>query len=559
MRYHITSPARPKAVARDLKTELAECGHPRSYTACLDLVSRMYGYRNWRECEALIGSVPASPEDQALDVEDATARLEQHARVLVEAGIPADLARRILWRIRPTARTKRIEVAPDHLIAGLIQTPEGVRQALHQAAIYLARIGRDIVVERYQRHVAWHIVSWTPPTPRDLLVPTGGSRRAIAIRNDGRLFEAGTTRATLAHEILKDLQETSQWNGHDDGTLSAILAEIGYPGLILQNQDLSDPVAREIAACFDHVDQEVLALLGTQVTFEAPQYEILANLSREPGRIFDRLRKTPILTGAVIDACRNWDEADRYGLYKALEQDHAPIEAEDGYQIGGHTVPHSLGHLTREIPVRIHGGLRLEDYITLANLPETHVPKSPYDLMAAIYCLQGTRLLAGHTSPLLMIGCGVASDHWAAYRMHFPAGRCESDARKVLRAIVERHLEFWPSVEDERKPDTDRDQMVDHSAWMLGKELMIAFGLPGLLRRVDRYYRERSRVYDPPLTKDEAIAKAIADETELLTEKFRGHDGRRFINLLIFNTVDPRTEQEAQESKRAFYGLGYAA
>jgi hypothetical protein len=508
MRYHITSAARPKAVARDLKSELAEAGQPRSYMTCLDLVSQMYGYRNWQECERLIGSTPASPDDVALDQESAAARFEQHVEVLHKSGVPGDIAQHIIWRVRPTARQQRVEVAPDHILARALTKPGGVTHALRQAAVYLARTGRDVLVERHQKQHLWHLISWSPPIARESLrrIP---ERRVIAIRDDGKYLEACRTYAGTRSGVFSDLSDATSMVGGN--VLSSVLAEIGYPGLALYDHPASDTLAKTLEAVFARIDHETLQVLAPQIHFDAESYRIIAALSREPGRLFELLRETPILSAGVIDACHHRDEDRGKKIYEAIDDD-LPIRNGDGpLKIGPVKIATSPA-LTKAVDVRLHRPVHFADLWILRDMPEEALPSHPYDVTAMLCSAAGARELTGCGWIAHRISRGLKGNQWNLYRYAFPKTVHEEEAQQSLIEIVQRHLGVVHIADAEMFSDDEWGDMVIAYARSLAIHALNAFGLPDLLERVARYQAARERSYDRPLNAEEAIHARVEQE-----------------------------------------------
>lgn len=108
MRFSLSSIERAKRVSKSLKTFFAENNLLISLSRSQALVARIYGYRDWQEMVALVGTAPASLDDAAISQEQRTARFKAHHTILVEEGIPSDLATGALEAIHPTANNNGV-------------------------------------------------------------------------------------------------------------------------------------------------------------------------------------------------------------------------------------------------------------------------------------------------------------------------------------------------------------------------------------------------------------------------------------------------------------------
>ncbi|TWG49970.1 glyoxalase superfamily protein [Aminobacter sp. J44] len=142
MRIHFTNTSRPKAVAAALRKELAMQGVKLSLRRSLEVVAKLFGYRDWNQLCSLAGSEPPSLSD--LDVDDATrsSRRTYQAAVLVRGlGISMALAHQLVERIGPSrygtpTDTTRISWIVDAVIDG------SLRNRMERAVLGIVAVGR---------------------------------------------------------------------------------------------------------------------------------------------------------------------------------------------------------------------------------------------------------------------------------------------------------------------------------------------------------------------------------------------------------------------------------
>lgn len=92
-----------KRHAKRLKKVLERHGRELRYTACLDLVARLYGYAHFSELKYSVWDGPASALDDDVDDQTLEARFLYQECVMAEAGF-ADIAGAVLDEVNPTGR-----------------------------------------------------------------------------------------------------------------------------------------------------------------------------------------------------------------------------------------------------------------------------------------------------------------------------------------------------------------------------------------------------------------------------------------------------------------------
>ena len=86
-----------------MKRALARFGQDVQYNRCLDLSSRLYGYKDYREVALTDGYWLFSPADENVDDATVEARF-YHQEQLMEAAAFRDIAGIVLDEVNPTAR-----------------------------------------------------------------------------------------------------------------------------------------------------------------------------------------------------------------------------------------------------------------------------------------------------------------------------------------------------------------------------------------------------------------------------------------------------------------------
>jgi len=102
-----------KRRAKRLKSALEKHGHQLTYTRCLDLMARLYGFAHFAEMKHSEWPGPPSQFDEHVDDETLEARFQKQERVMAEAGF-ANVAGAVLDTINPTGRGNRqIAISKD--------------------------------------------------------------------------------------------------------------------------------------------------------------------------------------------------------------------------------------------------------------------------------------------------------------------------------------------------------------------------------------------------------------------------------------------------------------
>lgn len=91
-----------KRQAKRLKKVLKRLKYDVSYTACLDLISRLYGFSNFAELKRTSSDQPLSAFDDDVDGDLLEARFQYQERVMIEAGF-SDVAGIVLDEVDPTS------------------------------------------------------------------------------------------------------------------------------------------------------------------------------------------------------------------------------------------------------------------------------------------------------------------------------------------------------------------------------------------------------------------------------------------------------------------------
>lgn len=92
-----------KRKAKRLKKALNKYGQEASYTRCLDLMARMYGFAHFSEMKHAVVDCDLSPFDEYVDDQTPEVRFLQQERVMADAGF-ADVAGAVLDEVNPTDR-----------------------------------------------------------------------------------------------------------------------------------------------------------------------------------------------------------------------------------------------------------------------------------------------------------------------------------------------------------------------------------------------------------------------------------------------------------------------
>lgn len=120
MRIHFASAERPKSVARKLRKLFKERGEPISQHRSLEIVASLYGYRDWQELSASIGSHAPSPDDHVALPEVVAARREAQIEALARHGLNRRDAAAFLERLA-TASVAPGHLHPDRILDSLLE------------------------------------------------------------------------------------------------------------------------------------------------------------------------------------------------------------------------------------------------------------------------------------------------------------------------------------------------------------------------------------------------------------------------------------------------------
>lgn len=143
MRILFSNTSRPKAVAASLRGELAVVGVTLPLRRSLEVVAKLFGYRDWNQLCTLAGREPPSPSDLDVDEASVSERRKYQAAALVrELRISPQLASALVGKIGPSRYGR-----PITTIEGMKWIVDGVldgslRDRLDKAARGIAAVGR---------------------------------------------------------------------------------------------------------------------------------------------------------------------------------------------------------------------------------------------------------------------------------------------------------------------------------------------------------------------------------------------------------------------------------
>lgn len=101
MRFHTTD-WNAKRHAKRLKRALRRHGYDVSYTRCLELMARLYGFADFAELKRPVPDRPLSAFDDDVDDDVLEIRFQYQECVMVEAGF-GDIAGAVLDEVNPTS------------------------------------------------------------------------------------------------------------------------------------------------------------------------------------------------------------------------------------------------------------------------------------------------------------------------------------------------------------------------------------------------------------------------------------------------------------------------
>jgi hypothetical protein len=101
MRFHTTD-WNAKRHAKRLKKALRRYGYDVSYTRCLELMARLYGFVDFAELKRSVPDEPLSAFDDDVDDDVLEIRFKYQECVMIEAGF-ADIAGAVLDEVNPTS------------------------------------------------------------------------------------------------------------------------------------------------------------------------------------------------------------------------------------------------------------------------------------------------------------------------------------------------------------------------------------------------------------------------------------------------------------------------
>jgi hypothetical protein len=367
MRFHLTSVARPKGVAKSLHSELLAVDVPLSLPACQNLVAAMYGYSHWHEMSVDAGRHAPSPDDAECDLAEVERRFRQQADVLKARfpGWPGDLAASIVAKIKPTAGRG----VPAGIPRGPFERFEEQRYLIH------------LIDTGDYAGVAISDEDFRPRQTDYLLVA----------KKDGVLSARHLSNETLSEEdASRRLPEASQWHLE-----RALLAQLGYVrdyGWMAKAFDARAGSVEEANAMIDaarrhlekHLDTEAFRIM-LRAPYDANGIKIYdfyrnAGSARTARQAF--AKAYPSLAGLMVGNDRQPEPTVAVELFAdpdaAVE---AYVRAETGMDQGSASVVRKrLGQFEWKM-WREHAYFDLE---FIAAIPDNRLPRSQEDVAAAM-------------------------------------------------------------------------------------------------------------------------------------------------------------------------------
>ena len=316
MRFSVTSAERPKSIARAIQRALKTSAQARSYSQCLELIARLYGYRSWRELEAGIGTAPASPPDHACSPDERAERRAFQEAALREAGFAFDEARALLDAVGPTsgkAETSWTEAAAQNVSDSVANVHTRLVNALHWLGqnahnVRLITPPKDTAGEFI---LAWEIPKDFPYQPHAIKAGCFYIRLRTGVCGEDALGEkqkivpCGISAGRFVGKIPSGFMDPSDLRppvGGDLQSLSKILARMGYtvPSKDHGIKRLSAAMNRFIEA----FDCEVLHALRSKKSFCIEDYMALLKLKGESPSLFRMISDAPVLASLITRSSR---------------------------------------------------------------------------------------------------------------------------------------------------------------------------------------------------------------------------------------------------------------
>lgn len=195
MRFHLSSIERAKRVSKSLKNFLAENDLLVSLSRSQALVARLYGYRDWHELSAAIGKAPASLDDAEVSQDERHGRFAAHHAVLIEEGVPSEVATRALEAVHPTGSGNGVSVEANWTVTdfGFVGEVDGVRYRVR-------KVGENDILEAHP---------WIVALDDDFVQYTvgRGDTAEAAIKD----FERGRVKTKIA-TVEREAKNRPSWN-----------------------------------------------------------------------------------------------------------------------------------------------------------------------------------------------------------------------------------------------------------------------------------------------------------------------------------------------------------
>lgn len=145
MRIFFANKSRPKSIASKLRETLARIGISLPLRQSLEVVARIYGYRDWNQLCAMAGTSPQSPSDFELPPEEVAERRRYQIHALAAAmQIGATEASAIIDVIKPTCSGTKQHASTSASSEWLLRTIRtgNLGRAMERAALGIAAVGR---------------------------------------------------------------------------------------------------------------------------------------------------------------------------------------------------------------------------------------------------------------------------------------------------------------------------------------------------------------------------------------------------------------------------------
>lgn len=194
MRIIFNSDRRPKRVAKLLKKHAEAIGTPVKLGRAQQITAQIFGYRDWHEMRAFIGSRPPSDSDDDVGPAEAELRRQFQAAVLVSAlGVDTTVADSLIDKLAPP-RHRRSAASGEALLSDDESPPSQQPQATSSRPEVVVVVKKA----RRLRHVpgtSVRVFNFTASRFREdddlVLSATGGRSMHVAVASGGPSWKPG--------------------------------------------------------------------------------------------------------------------------------------------------------------------------------------------------------------------------------------------------------------------------------------------------------------------------------------------------------------------------------